>query len=62
MRPGQMLHAAIGKKPESPVDERLKHCDPRMIEAIEGEMVNLDDNKIGWDDIAGCVLSESLFS
>lgn len=40
---------------QQPVDERLKNLEPRMIEAIESEMVNASDNTVTWDDIAGWV-------
>jgi hypothetical protein len=42
-----------GKQDGPPVDERLKNLEPRMIEAIEAEMVDASQNTVTWDDIAG---------
>ena len=33
-------------------DERYKNLDPRMVEAIEGEIMEKQPN-LSWDDIAG---------
>eukprot|EP00158_Paraphelidium_tribonemae_P008205 Partr_v1_DN28505_c1_g1_i9_m73225 putative Vps4 C terminal oligomerisation domain len=37
---------------DEPVDERLRNIDPKMIETIENEIMDIG-NEIQWDDIAG---------
>ncbi|KAI9141487.1 P-loop containing nucleoside triphosphate hydrolase protein [Paraphysoderma sedebokerense] len=39
-------------EPETEVDERLKHLDPKMIQQIESEIID-NGRRITWDDIAG---------
>ncbi|KAI9031380.1 P-loop containing nucleoside triphosphate hydrolase protein [Hyaloraphidium curvatum] len=51
--PNLVVAASKHQQPAAPVDERLRHLEPRMIEAIESEMVGPGDNTITWDDIAG---------